>query len=263
MITPSEYIYDCAGRPDIDANFEPCEVCATCGIQTNSGIPISSIENPTFSQHADFMRYSKHVCYGCAWLYWSGKGKPGNFIAAGGQYHQLVISHESVVEDKMPWIKRLKMVAQMPFETLVSGVLTTDVKPRLWPRTRLATVGDFGLYVHAPDYDLSDYVRFDLHKCLALSESFSPILVSGFAKMSIYHGLLRDYARAGKNLAQTIGWENQIKSIRATPEFIPALLISGVTKEDKKDVRDQKPDRSTGARAAVSDQHHQALPGLF
>jgi len=244
-LTASEHIYKCAESPQVDHIEDASCFCATCATEITKCVPISQIENPAFSQHSDFLRYSKHVCEACAWLYWAGKGKPGNFIAAGNQYDQLVISHESVVEDKEPWHKALLRIIQMPANTLVCGVLTTDVKPRLWPRTKLATVGNFGLYVHALDYDLSAYIDFDLKTCLHISEIMREPLISGYSKSSIYHGLLTDFARSSKDPAKALNIESKLNQTRSDPAFIPALLISGVTNEDKKDVRSQRLDRNT------------------
>lgn len=258
VLSASQYIYHCANLPPVEMLEEKQGICATCAVGIEQGVPISKIENPAFSQHADFMRYSKHVCAGCAWLYWAGKGKPGNFIASGNQYQQLVISHESVVEDKEPWHTVLHRIAMMPTETLACGVLTTDVKPRLWPRTKLATVGNFGLYVHAPDYDLSAFIDFALADCLSISALMRDPLVSGYSKTSIYHGLLTDFARSSKDPASALGWETQLNQHRRNPAFIPALLISGVTKEDKKDVRSQRPDRDVKPAAKSGDQSNQA-----
>lgn len=263
MTTHSQYIYRCAGLPLVEMLEETTGICATCAAEINQGVPIGKIENPTFSQHADFLRYSKHVCSGCAWLYWAGKGKPGNFVAAGDSYQQLVISHESVVEDKEPWYTALQRIAQMPPETLACGVLTTDVKPRLWPRTKLSTVGNFGLYVHAPDYDLSAFVDFDLADCLSISELMRDPLVAGYSKTSIYHGLLTDFNRSSKDPAKSLGWESQLNQNRRNPAFIPALLISGVTKEEKKDVRTERPNRATHAPRTSGNQSDQAQLGLF
>lgn len=263
MITASQHIHRLAGSPDVDQAEDVSGICATCAAKIKQGVPISKIENPSFSQHSDFLRYSKYVCSGCAWLYWSGKGKPGNFIAAGERYDQLVISHESVVEDKEPWHKALLRVSDMPLETLVSGVLTTDVKPRLWPRTKLATVGNFGLYVHAPDYDLSAFVSFDLAECLRISTLMRDPLVSGYSKSSIYHGLLTDYARSSKYLSQSFGWETGLKACRDNPAFIPALLISGVTKEDKKDVRSERPGKPVITAGTSGNQHSAPQLELF
>lgn len=262
-LTASQLTYLSAGKPLVDQVENTSGFCATCAAEITKGIPISKIENPSFSQHSDFLRYSKHVCDACAWLYWAGKGKPGNFIAAGNRYDQLVISHESVVEDKEPWHKALLRIIEMPADTLVCGVLTTDVKPRLWPRTKLATVGNFGLYVHATDYDLSAYIDFDLKTCLHISEIMREPLVSGYSKSSIYHGLLTDFARSSKDPAKALNIESKLNQYRSDPAFIPALLISGVTKEDKKDVRSQRLDRNFERSRESSNQSCPAQSELF
>ena len=245
------------GSEDQDGN------CATCGAEIAQGVPISKIENPTFSQNADFLRYSKHVCVACAWLYWAGKGKPGNFLAANNKYEQLVISHESVVEDKDNWHSALTKLSKLPPDTLACGVLTTDVKPRLWPRTKLVTVGNFGLHVHAQDYDLSAFVQFDLAECLAISTIMLDPLISGFSKQSIFHGLLTDYQRASKQISITMHWEQALSPIRSSPAFIPALLITGTTKEAKKDVRNIGNDRPVRAAAESGNQPSETQLGLF
>lgn len=262
-ITPSSHIYKCAGDPEV-SEIEPASgICATCSIDISEGVHISKIENPAFSQNADFLRFGTHVCRACAWLYWSGKGKPGNFLAASNKFKQLVISHESVVEDKEPWCFALQQISGLPADTVVCGVLTTDVKPRLWPRARLATVGNFGLYVHAPDYDISTFIEFDLSKCLKISRLMKEPLISGFSKSSIYHGLFSDFSRSSRDIERSAAMESFLSVNRKDPAFIPALLISGVTKEEKKDVRTQSANRTAIAPTKSSNQPNKTQLSLF
>lgn len=263
-ITPSTYIYQCAGSPDVpEVEKSRDQVCATCAIEISSGIPINKIENPTFSQNADFLRFGAHVCQACAWLYWAGKGKPGNFIAAGDKYSHLVISHESVVEDKEPWHSLLHRISTYADDAIICGVLTTDVKPRLWPRTKLATIGNFGLYIHAPDYDISTFINFDLYKCLEISGLMKAPLISGYSKSSIYHGILSDYARSSKDIECAMRMESKLSTCRADPAFLPALLISGVTKEEKKDVRIKSVYREPATATKGGNQSGQTQLRLF
>lgn len=239
--------WNAAGKPSIASKFkvETGEgVCATCG-DTLSGeaVTVSSIDNSAFSErHESFRLISKFVCMPCAWMYGAGRSKPGNFFSTTDKFEQAVISLESVVKGKRPWVEILREASVMPKDTECTGVLTTDVKPRLWPRARLATVGNFGLFVHAPDYDTSHWVDFDLFDMLRIVDLVTPILALGFAKASLYHGLLRDFQRFTKNPQQVIDAELAISELRKSPAFLPAILVAGVTKEERKDVSNRKPD---------------------
>lgn len=223
-----------SGEPDHGLGRDTVSsVCACCGIEIEIGVAIKAIESPTTSNHADFFRFnSAHVCDGCAWLFTSGKGKPGNYIATPRGIEYAVISLESVVEYKRPWLVILRELADMPGDTQVTGVMTTDVKPRLWPRSRLATVDSFGLYLHVGDYDVSEYRAFSLRACIDLIQFMTEPLTAGFTKASIYHGLLRDYARSSRNLSKTIEWEATLVQHRQKAHFMPALIAAGVTKEE-------------------------------
>ena len=232
---------------------------------TSSGVSVSDIETPTTSGHADLFRFgTQHVCHACAWLFSAGKGRPGNYIAAGDRFEYAVISLESAVEDKRPWIDVLRSLCDMPPETRVSGVMTTDVKPRLWHRVRPASIGRFGLYLHCPDYDVSEYRSFDLRACIDLIDAMIEPLTAGFAKASIYHGLLRDFARAGKDMAQAIRWETSLSKHRTSAHFLPALIAAGVTKEQKRDVKPiARPAANPVPSTTICHQPNQTQLGLF
>lgn len=269
-MSASQHAWKAAGQPAHQYAEEPADtVCATCAAPIMSGVPLAQIETPSTANHADYFRFgSKHVCPACAWLFDAGKGRPGNYIATPGAMEYTVISLESVVTDKRPWIEVLADVAALPPETPVAGVMTTDVKPRLWPRVRLATVARFGLYVHAPDYDISEYREFSLAACMALIGLMIAPLTAGYAKASLYNGLFRDHARTTRDPARAMAWDALLATHRSQPHFLPALIAAGVTKETKQDV---KPAARPAARPAANPQpapagghqHDQAQLGLF
>ena len=191
MFTAPQIAWHGAGCPtpnyDITAHHGHC---ATCGAAIDGvAVHIKEIECPTLTQHADFMAHGQHVCPACAWLFGAGKGKPGNFIATPDKYEQAVISLSSVVEDKRPWLTIIREIAKLPSDTPVCGVLTTDVKPRLWPRMQAATVGAFGLYVYSPDHDLSAFVTMDLPELLQAIDTIILALGEKFSKTEIKRGL--------------------------------------------------------------------------
>ena len=264
-MTPSQLSWAAAGNPipALPAVLGDC-ICSVCGGQDTSSIALVDIETPTMGAHSDIFRYGgKYVCRACAWLFVAGKGAPGNFVVAGSRIEYTVISLESVVETKRPWLHVLRDLAQMDPAMPTTGVMTTDVKPRLWPRMRLATIGAFGLYLHALDYDVSEWRSFGMAECLAITEAMHAPLIAGFAKASLYFGLYRDYARASKRLDEVADWERDLSPLRRSPAFLPALIAAGVVKGDKHDVKRNQPNCHTEPTSAGSHQSAPSQPGLF
>lgn len=238
MLTAPQLAWTAAGcpRPNEKYKLSPhVGICSTCGTAIDGdAVAISEIDSKAFSNHSESFRFGgTHTCLGCAWMYGMGKGRPGNYIALPGRFEQAVISLESVVEDKRPWLTIIREIAALPPDTPINAVLTTDVKIRLWPRSRIATVGRFGLYVHCPDYDVSQHVDCDLADLLHIIGLMLPALTAGFAKASVWYGLYRDHARMTKYLEDAWQWEAQLQQYRKHPAFLPALLMAGATKEAK------------------------------
>ena len=238
--------------------------CACCGATINGdAVHIKEIENPTFSNHADFLRWGKHVCMACAWLYGAGKGKPGNFLATPSKYETLVISLDSVVEDKRPWLSAIYDLAKLPPDTPVCGILTTDIKPRLFPRMVSGTAAKPNIFVHAADYDISQPVQFDLQDLFQIIDIILPALQLGFSKTNCYRGLFNDFNRFSKNVGQTYEMEQRMAQWRGNPAFIPAVLISGISKGKTKDEQSQRitHDIKSAGTGRGADCPHS--PGLF
>lgn len=230
-MSASQIAWAGAGRPAAPCDLVAASgVCACCGGNLDGhGVTLADIETPTTSGHADLFRFgSQYVCHACAWLFFSGKGRPGNFIATPASFETTVISMDSVVASKRPWRDVLLEIVNLPGNTPVTGVMTTDVKPRLWPRARTATIDAFGLYIHCPDYDVSEWRSFSLVECIALTEILRPMLASGFSKASLWFGLLRDYSRTARTLSAAWVWESELIKLRGSPAFLPALIASGV-----------------------------------
>lgn len=264
----STLCWEAHGRPEINARFKienAITLCTTCGIRIDGeAVTVASIDNNAFSErHESFKYKSSHVCIACAWLYGLGRSKPGNFFATSACFEQTVISLESVVEDKRPWLHVLRDASLLPSDTTCTGVLTTDVKPRLWVRTKLASIGSFGLFVHAPDYDTSQWVDFCLHELLEIVDIAIPALQLGFAKASLYHGLLRDYQRFQKNPDSALEIELSIKPLRKSAAFLPAILIAGITKEELKNVSNKPAARNLEPTSTGCSVDSEAQLGLF
>lgn len=248
MITSSEFIWRAAGRPEAKWPSELADgFCSTCGALIDQGVPIEKINNVSFSQHADFFRFGSHVCQACAWMYSYPKQNHRNLLAVGPIEMPILfwpmISWESATDERPSWYDLLKKVlVQSAPDDLLTGVLTTDPKPRLWPRTRMATTKCFGLYVHAPAIDQSGYLSFDLRRVLEIADLVCKALSMGFKKYirsaslgtipgSIWNSLYHDHSRMKAHWIEANRIERELKSVRMEPEFILAFLIAGQKKD--------------------------------
>lgn len=262
-MTASLLLWRAAGQPappyplTIEAG-----VCRTCGGEFVAGIDAEAINNPTFSQHADYFRsYGNGVCQACGWLYGLGKSKPGNIVAAGDALWSPLLSHDNAAAQGRPtWIDVLREIAAMPADTPVAGVLTTDVKPRLWPRMELGTRAAMPLVVHCPDYDISGLRWLDVDRLLTITEVVGRALGAGYSKRRCVFGLPGDYDRFRRDPARSIALEAALAPWRELPEFIPAVLVSGPIREDDNDERATRhADASGAARGGAGP----TQPGLF
>jgi len=262
----SGYIWRCAGSPEQKHPTSDGDgLCIICGddVTGRPAVERGRIIKTTTAGDSTLLKYrnASHFCIPCAWLMEAGKGRPGNFIAAGGAYEQAVISLESVVEEKRPWIEIVRELSGLPADEPATGVLTTDVKVRLWHRCQMATIGRFGLYVHAPDYDVSEWRRIDLTRLVEYIDALRQILLTGYSKRSIYHGLHTDYKRFTADPAAAIETEAMLSRMRMADEFLPALIMAGVTKEEKR--AHASAARHTHAAPAARGADHPHQPGLF
>lgn len=250
-LSAPDLIWRNAGEPPHKYAEEPYGgLCATCGAPTETGVSTDRINNPTFSNHAEFFKFGTHVCRACAWLYGDPKRTHRNVLAVGDELWWPMISAESATEERPSWLDLFRRLPGYPPDAPLCGVLTTDPKPRNWPRMRLAAVAECGLYVHAPDYDVAEYRMPDVASVLGISMHVRTALLAGFSKISIYHGLTRDYQRFVKRYEEVKYTESALKHYRPAPEFVPALLITQITKEEKDAARARNTARPEPAREA-------------
>jgi len=225
--THTEFIWTCAGRPDPKWALEPAAgVCANCGAELSAGVHVDTVNTATFANHAEFMRFSDHVCPACAWLFSYPKSNHRNLLAVGDQLWWPMIGLRSATAERPQWLQLLSSVAGLDSATWLCGVLTTDPKPRYWPWTRLATVGAAGLYVHAPRYNQSGYRSFSLGRLLEVAAAICEVLDAGFSKQRCRWGLFGDYRRCRRLGQQAWDWEQQLRAMRREPEFTPALVMA-------------------------------------
>jgi hypothetical protein len=234
MQTSQQLIWKAMGSPKPKWSCESVNGrCATCGQTITEGVSRKIIESVTYSQQADYMKYGDYNCLACAWLNSDPKNNHRGVIVVGDQIWWPMISLESSTPDRHQWLDVICDIGKYADETPVTGCITTDPKPRLWPRYKLSTIGSFGLYIHAPDYDQSGFLQIDRGKLIRISMLIKSALEMKYSKRSVYLSLLNDFKITEKHPVESMNLERRLKELRKTNEFIPALLITQIKKEDK------------------------------
>lgn len=267
-MTAPDLVWRAAGSPPAKWPLEPASgLCATCGLAITEGVSHQRINQESFSQQGDFFQYGSHVCAGCAWLYTDAHSKHRSLLVVGDTLEWPLLSVDAAAESGRPsWLEALRRLDGLPPDTPQAGVLTTDPKPRFWPRMREGTAATPVLYVHAPDYDLSGRVRVPVSRLLLVADLVLAALALGFTKRTILHSLYHDYRRMLAAGPQAIAVEGALAEWRADPAFVPALLIAGLRKEERDHARSRVsgvqslPARATGGGARpAGDQQLQLL----
>jgi len=219
--------------------------CATCACKIDGvAVEKEQLQGEAFSRNSDFLKFGNYVCLDCAWMYSYPKITHRNVLACNDWCLWPMISHDTATEERPSWLNALQLFASFDKEAEAVGVLTTDPKPRLWPMTNTVTRDDFGMYIHAPDYNTSSFVSFSLDECL---DDCVPLIMKAmelkFSKRAIYNGLLGDFNKAKKDLCGIMALEKEIAKIRSSNAFLPALMASGQRKDGE--ALDVKPPKET------------------
>lgn len=230
MSTHTRLIYNNLGNPSLEFNAVRHDGnCACCFFKIKDGYAVSEIKGVSFSRQKSFLS-GDFLCVACMWMFNEPKKAHINLIAFGEKIVFPMISWDTATNERPNWFHTLSELAKMPMQTSVSGVLTVDPKPRLWPMSELVTRSNFGLYVHNQDYNVSEFMRLDLDKILMIAEYLIDLIALKFSKRTLYSGILKDTPRVKKDIARFVKIETELKKLRKNKEFIPALMIAGVKK---------------------------------
>ena len=213
-------------------------VCASCCKELKVGstsVHITQVIGDTMANQSQFLRYGRHICFACANMYSDSKAMHRGFIVAGETVFFPMISWDSATVERPNWLEALKIINAIDDKnTPCWSVMTTDPKPRLFPNAMLTSVGNFGAYVHAPDYDVSRFVMLSIPTVISTADSIIELLKLGFIKKTISESLVLDSKMVKKiGFKEVFRLEQNLKEFRKKPEFFPALIAAGVKKEVK------------------------------
>lgn len=199
--------------------------CVTCGAGIAAGVPFAAIDNETFSGHAEFARWGTHACAACAWLYGDPKRTHRGMLVIGAEGWWPTIKAD--LDGRPRWREALLRIGKAAPQTPMTGVLTTDPKPRLWPRAQLAVCARPGVYLHIPEQDISGWVSFDLAGVRDALDAVDRALALGASKTLALRGLWGSPALADKaGLAAVAAAERALAPLRGSVEMVIAAVVA-------------------------------------
>lgn len=206
-------------------------VCATCAAAIEIGVPfaarrgVSGIDNDTFSGHAHYASWGTHVCPACAWLYGDPKRTHRALLVVGSRGWWPTIAQN--IEGRPRWRNVLAEIGAAPPDELMTGIMTTDPKPRLWPRAQLAACGAPGLYLHIPEQDISGWRQLALADVFGALAAIDVALTAGATKTMALRGLWGVSKLVDKlGIDAVAAIERRLAPLRGTTEFSLAVVIA-------------------------------------
>lgn len=200
--------------------------CGHCGNSMDRSVHIDDIVTPIFSGTKEYFS-SDTICYACAWMFSTREMNKTIWAFHDGEKFQAFNPNVKPKDNgRKQWLELLEEFRGVPNDTPCCGVLSTDFKVRKWHLMRPATRANFGLVIHAPMYDMSEYVDFQLDEMFDLINLINEVRNKGYKPMSILKGLHNDFKRYANNYGRDFTHETTLQVKRKSPAFIPALLLS-------------------------------------
>lgn len=238
MTTAPELIWAAFGRPAPEGKtggqykFEPADGhCATCSAPLARGVPfdprrgVKGIDNETFSGHGEYAKWGTHVCPACAWLYGDPKRTHRSILAVGDTAWWPTIAKP--IEGRPRWRRILRKIVDAAPDTPMAGILTTDPKPRLWPRIKTASCGQPGLYIHVPEHDISAWHALDIRAVALSLAAVDAAVAAGATKTAALRGLWSVPALSDRLGIDAIArMEARLEPLRGRVELNVAVVIA-------------------------------------
>lgn len=208
----------------------PGTVDATFGHPIMEGVAISDMVTDATNEFLDAFRagVDGYVADHTARA-WKCRLLGAVLVFADGTAYKPMISRESATAQSRPcWSDLIRQVGQERMGQMMVIILTTDFKKRLWNKARTGTVGSATpVYVHDNDLNLSCTIVVDWQRWIATLDNIEEVYALGWSKPSIQTTLIADHQRTQRyGVEATLRHEYTLRTLRATPEFLPALLIA-------------------------------------
>jgi hypothetical protein len=144
----------------------------------------------------------------------------------GTHYHPLIARKQN---GRPCWSDLVRELWPARRDENVLMILTTDVKKRVWHRARIGVLGEtMPVFIYdVADNGLAGVQVINWPVLLEVLTVVENVYTMGFSKRGIRDSLLREWSRVQSfGIRQVIDLENQLRPLRATPEFAMAVIIA-------------------------------------
>jgi hypothetical protein len=208
--------------------------CATCAVPISDGVPfeprrgVAGINNGTFHGHAEYARWGTHVCAACAWLFGDPKRTHRSILVLGESIWWPILGQPTEATEGRPrWREVFGCLDYVARDTPMAGILTTDTKPRLWPRIRMSLADAPGLYIHSPAHNWSHWTHFDRGSVAAALQLVDAAMALGATRMAAWQGLAGNTKLLDHHgLDAVLTLDESIQPLRGGAELLIACLIA-------------------------------------
>ena len=201
--------------------------CGVCGTVSEGQYPREDILDTTGSNITTlFPHNTPTMCAPCVVLWRRPKHwHRGIFATSQAVYFPLIADSEHRSPERPLWRDLAAAPSRWQGQPCVA-VLTTDPKKRVWPHARVSQGDGLLLYIHDPSRGVSGnrWVEWQgLAETLALIEEAYAL---GASKAQIAETLYTPALLKAYGLARLLALEARLTPARATPEFLPALIMA-------------------------------------
>lgn len=143
-------------------------------------------------------------------------------------YHPLLNGESAAKQERACWSQLVRDVWSDKRGMRYVAILATDYKKKIWPLAQVGTLGEQSpILVFDASRDLLRNVTVDWRRLIEVLDFVELVYTAGFVKPAIESNLLSSNKAVNDvGLYQSIDWENHLKTLRGTPEFIVASIIA-------------------------------------
>lgn len=246
FLTPADFLAHGLGLGPLSTPPQPVPpgtTCAITGQPINVGYPVADMVTDATNEFLDCFRGGVHgyVSDAAARCFKNSDPKKGNptaraaMIFEDGTYYNPLISRDSAIKNERPcWSELVRDVWPVRAGQRLLIILTTDMKRRLWIRSRVGTLGArTPVFYYDSETAGNESLLIDWSRLVECLDAVEEVYTAGFVKPSIRECLWRQTKAVEEvGFAQTRASERAMQGWRGTPEFQVATLIAQKHQEE-------------------------------
>lgn len=203
--------------------------CALTEKPIIQGIPWGRVIPTSTGEYLDLLHGCSlsHLSVEAAKAYKGSWNLGGRLIFEDGTQYHPFIGIKSATDERPCWSHLVRNIWPGRAGQQYMCIIADDYKKRVWPRARVATLGESSLiYLLYGKRALSKNVQVSWPRLIEVLDLVELVYNAGFSKNAIHDGLYTSYSAFSENLEGALDYESSLAEIRHLPEFLVALLIA-------------------------------------